>query len=84
LKLGDLKLEKLDHILSRALLSLKGSGELECRFKLTGEGFGAVDDVLWDVGSWLLLVVIVVLKLHQRWFRGSWSTNHCCSAWVTA
>ena len=38
LKLGDLEFEKLDRVLSGGLLSLKGSGELERRLELAGEG----------------------------------------------
>ena len=50
LKLSDLVLKKLDYILSGSLLSLKVLGVLECRFKLTGGGFEALDIILWDVG----------------------------------
>ena len=53
LELGNLVFGKLNRVLSRGLLSLKGSGELECRFKLAGEGFEAVDDVVWNLRSWL-------------------------------
>ena len=45
MKLSDLELKKLDRVLSGSLLSLKGLRELEHRFKLTGEGFEAMDNV---------------------------------------
>jgi len=66
LKLSDLEFKKLDRVLSGGLLSLKGSGELERRLKLAGEGLEMVDDVLWDLGSWLRPVMIFVVKLCQR------------------
>ena len=54
---------------------MKGTGELEGGLKLTGEGFETVDDVLQDLGSGLQSMVIVVLELPQRRFRGSWLTK---------
>jgi hypothetical protein len=68
LKLGHLEFGELDHILSSSLVSLKELGKLKCRLKLGGEGVKAVDDVLWDVGSWLWLVVIIIIELHYRGF----------------
>ena len=75
LKLGNLEFKKLDRVLSGSLLSLKGSGELERRFKLTGEGFEAMNNVLWDVGPRFRPVVIIVIKFRQGRFGGSWSAN---------
>ena len=51
LELGNLVFKKLGCVLNGGLLNLKGLGELECRLKLAGECFEAVDDVLWNVGS---------------------------------
>jgi hypothetical protein len=77
--------------LSGGLLSLKGSGELKCRLKPGGGGVKAVDDVFWDMGSWLQLLVVVV-ELCQRGFRCSQSANFragsvtvlmfCCSFFI--
>ena len=50
---SDFGLKELDCILRGSLLNLKGSGELECRSKLTGGGFKVMNNVLWDVGPWL-------------------------------
>ena len=47
--LCDLEFKKLDCILYGGLLGLEGLGKLECRFKLVGECFKAVDNVFWDV-----------------------------------
>jgi hypothetical protein len=38
-------------VLSVNLLSLERSRELERGLELAREGFEAVDDILWDVGS---------------------------------
>ena len=48
LKLGSHEFEKMDSILSRGVLSLKGLRELKDRLKWTGEGFEVVDYILRD------------------------------------
>ena len=75
LKFGNLEFKKLNCVLSGDLLSLKGSRELERRLELAGEGFEAMDDILWDVGPLFRPLMIVFFKLCQRRFWGSWSTD---------
>ena len=61
MKLGDLEFEKVGRI-----LSLQELGELEGGLKLIRERFKMEDDVLLDRS-----MLIVVLELRQRCFRGS-------------
>ena len=56
-------------------MNLKGLGEFERRFKLTGEGSEAMNNVLWDMKPGRRPVVIIVVKLRQGRFGGSWSAN---------
>jgi len=52
LKLSDLEFEKVDHIPTGVLLSLKGDGKLERRLKPTGKSFKMVVmfSGIWDLG----------------------------------
>jgi len=42
---------------------------------LTGEGFEAVDNILWDLRPWFRPVLIFLVILCQGGFRSSWPTN---------
>ena len=82
LELGNLDFQKLNRILGGDLLSQGGSRKLKCRLELAGEGFKAVNDVLWDVRCGLRLVVLTIIKYHKGGFVGSWLTisSFACSS----
>ena len=75
LEFSNLEFQKLNRALGGDLLSLESSGEFERRLELAGEGFEAVNDVLWDVRSRLRSVVFIVVKDCKGRFGGSRSTN---------
>ena len=70
LELSNPDFQKLNRVLGGDLLSLEGSRKLECRLELAGEGFEAVNDVLWDVRRGLRLVVLIVVKYCKGRFGG--------------
>lgn len=63
--------KKLDCILSRSLLGLRGLGEVKCGFKL----LESISRWWMGVGSWFRPVVVIIVKLYQWRFWGSWLTN---------